>query len=153
MPPAMPPFRLEVGEVQTARERAAALADSAAVRDVAARAQAGDELDAECLMCGMRRTNDELVRETADAPAAEAQLDILYRRGLRGVALLTGEYHHGPYRRTMIARTAEALRAALARGFTHVLVNIGALDAPEYETLLAGVPRRSDGRVVPRVTM
>src|SRR5438046_2133700 len=53
----------------------------------------------------------------------------------------------------MIARTAEALRAALVRGFTHVLVNIGALDAPEYETLLAGVPRRSDGRVVPRVTM
>src|SRR5439155_900580 len=75
------------------------------------------------------------------------------RRGLRAVALLTGEYHHGPYRRTMIARTAEALRAALARGFTHVLVNIGALDAPEYETLLAGVSRRRDGRVVPRVTM
>src|SRR2546427_136619 len=48
---------------------------------------------------------------------------------------------------------AAALRAALARGFTHVLVNIGALDAPEYETLLAGVPRRPDGRVVPRVTM
>src|SRR5439155_1576305 len=100
-----------------------------------------------------RRTNDDLVRETADAAAAEAQLDILHRRGLRAVALLTGEYHHGPYRRTMIARTAAALRAALARGFTHVLVNIGALDAPEYETLLAGVPRRPDGRVVPRVTM
>src|SRR5213594_939462 len=112
-----------------------------------------NECDAECLMCGMRRTNDELVRETADAATAEAQLDILHRRGLRAVALLTGEYHHGPYRRTMIARTAEALRAALARGFRHVLVNIGALDAPEYETLLAGVPRRSDGRVVPRVTM
>src|SRR5207249_1517195 len=74
-------------------------------------------------------------------------------RGLRAGALLTGEYHHGPYRRTMIARTAEALGAALARGFTHVLVNIGALDAPEYEVLLAGVPRRPDGRVVPRVTM
>src|SRR5882724_8956446 len=112
-----------------------------------------NECDAECLMCGMRRTNDDLVRETADAAAAEAQLDILHRRGLRAVALLTGEYHHGPYRRTMIARTAAALRAALARGFTHVLVNIGALDAPEYETLLAGVPRRPDGRVVPRVTM
>src|SRR5437773_4969165 len=26
-----------------------------------------NECDAECLMCGMRRTNDELVRETADA--------------------------------------------------------------------------------------
>src|SRR5256885_2121506 len=48
---------------------------------------------------------------------------------------------------------AEALRAALARGFTHVLINIGALDAPEYETLLAGLPRRPDGRLVPRVTM
>ena len=112
-----------------------------------------NECDAECLMCGMRRTNDELVRETADAATAEAQLDILHRRGLRAVALLTGEYHHGAYRRTMIARTAAALRAALARGFTHVLINIGALDAPEYETLLAGVPRRPDGRVAPRVTM
>src|SRR5437867_12185363 len=112
-----------------------------------------NECDAECLMCGMRRTNNELGRETADAATAAAQLDILHRRGLRAVALLTGEYRQGPYRRTMIARTAEALRAALARGFRHVLVNIGALDAPEYETLLAGVPRRSDGRVVPRVTM
>src|SRR5207245_1466268 len=35
----------------------------------------------------------------------------------------------------------------------HVAVNIGARDAAEYETLLAGVPRRADGRVVPRVTM
>ena len=30
-------------------------------------------------MCGMRRTNVELVRETADASTAEAQLDILHR--------------------------------------------------------------------------
>ena len=112
-----------------------------------------NECDAECLMCGMRRTNDELVRETADAATAEAQLDILHRRGLRAVALLTGEYHHGPYRRTMIARAAEALGAALARGFTHVLVNIGALDAPEFDVLLDGVPRRPDGRVVPQLTM
>jgi len=112
-----------------------------------------NECDAECLMCGMRRTNDELVRETADGATAEAQLDLLRRRGLRAVALLTGEYHHGAYRRTMIARTAAALRAALARGFTHVLVNIGALDAPEYDTLLAGVPRGPEGRVAARVTM
>src|SRR6266404_2499761 len=55
--------------------------------------------------------------------------------------------------RASAARSASAVRAALARGFTHVLVNIGALDAPEYETLLAGVPRRPDGRVAPRVTM
>src|SRR5438874_5719024 len=199
MAAAMQRFRVEVAEVDATRSRASALAESPAVRGVAARASAGDglsaeevaalllsrhvatdelvaiararrsegaprletfsplyltnECDAECLMCGMRRTNTGLVRETADEATAEAQLDILHRRGLRAVALLTGEYHHGPYRRTMIARTADALRAALARGFAHVLVNIGALDAAEYETLLAGVPRRADGRVVPRVTM
>src|SRR5438445_2676733 len=112
-----------------------------------------NECDAECLMCGMRRTNDELVRETADASTAEAQLDILHRRGVRAVALLTGEYHHGPLRRAMIARAAAVLRAALGRRFVHVLVNIGALDAPEYADLLAGVPRRVDGRVSPQVTM
>src|SRR5213594_1130742 len=75
-----------------------------------------NECDAECLMCGMRRANDDLVRETADAAAAEAQLDILHRRGLRAVALLTGEYHHGAYRRTMIiARRRGAARGAGAR--------------------------------------
>jgi 3-methyl-2-indolic acid synthase len=112
-----------------------------------------NECDAECLMCGMRRTNGELVRETADAATAEAQLDILGRRGLRGVALLTGEYHHGALRRAMIARAAAALGAALARGFRHVLINIGALEAEEYGILLADVPRGPGGRVLPRVTM
>ena len=111
-----------------------------------------NECDADCLMCGMRGTNAELVRETADRTTAEAQLDILRRRGLRAVALLTGEYHHGPRRSAMIARTREALRAALARGFTHVLVNIGALETAEYDVLLAELPRRA-GRLVPRVTM
>ena len=112
-----------------------------------------NECDADCLMCGMRGTNAELVRETADRATAEAQLDILRRRGLRAVALLTGEYHHGPRRSTMIARTGEALRAALACGFMHVLVNIGALETAEYDVLLAELPRRADGRLVPRVTM
>jgi 2-iminoacetate synthase len=112
-----------------------------------------NECDAECRMCGMRSTNDALVRESADAATAAAQLDILHRRGLRAVALLTGEYHHGPRRRTMIARAAQALRAALARGFTHVLINIGALEDWEYELLLDGVPRNGDGQVVPQVTM
>src|SRR5436853_4785948 len=55
-----------------------------------------NECDAECLMCGMRGTNRELLRKTADRATAEAQLDILRRRGLRAVALLTGEYHQRP---------------------------------------------------------
>ena len=112
-----------------------------------------NECDAECRMCGMRRTNAALVRETADGATAEAQLDILYRRGLRGVAVLTGEYRHGAVRRTMIERAATTLRAALARGFTHVLVNIGALERAEYDVLLDGIPRADDGTLVPQVTM
>jgi 2-iminoacetate synthase len=112
-----------------------------------------NECDAECLMCGMRRTNADLVRETADAATIEQQLDILHRRGLRAVAILTGEYRLGPGRAAMIARAAAALRAALARGFRHVLINIGALDAGEYPVLLDGVPRAPDGRVAPQVTM
>ena len=112
-----------------------------------------NECDAECAMCGMRRFNDQLRRETADAATIEAQLDILHRRGLRGVALLTGEYHHGPRRSAMLARTASALRAALDRGFSHVLINVGALEPAEYEDLLDGVPRAPDGRVRPKITM
>jgi 2-iminoacetate synthase len=112
-----------------------------------------NECDAECLMCGMRGGNTALARETADEGTVEAQLDILHGRGVRGVALLTGEYHHGRRRQTMIRRAAGALDAALARGFTHVLINIGALEDGEYETLLAAVPRGPDGRVLPRVTM
>ncbi|TMB57169.1 MAG: hypothetical protein E6J56_05210 [Deltaproteobacteria bacterium] len=109
--------------------------------------------DAECLMCGMRRTNDDLLRETADERTVEAQLDVLHRRGVRAVAILTGEYHHGPTRQATIARTARALQAALARGYVHVLVNIGALECAEYDRLLAGVSRRPDGDVVPQLTM
>ena len=112
-----------------------------------------NECDAECLMCGMRVANAALARETADEGTVEAQLDLLHARGVRGVALLTGEYHHGPRRQAMIRRAARALDAALARGFTHVLINIGALEDGEYDTLLEAVPRGDDGRVRPRVTM
>jgi 2-iminoacetate synthase len=112
-----------------------------------------NECDAECRMCGMRRTNTELVRDTADGATAAAQLAILQVRGLRAVALLTGEYRPGPLRRAMIARTAEALGEALARGFRHVLVNIGALEADEYAVLLAPVSRDPTGRLTSRVTM
>ncbi len=112
-----------------------------------------NECDAACRMCGMRGTNAALVRETADERTIEGQLDLLHRRGVRGVAVLTGEYRYGARRDAMIARAADALQAALARGFSHVLINIGALEMPEYECLLDGVPRRADGMVAPQVTM
>jgi 3-methyl-2-indolic acid synthase len=112
-----------------------------------------NECDAECRMCGMRGTNAALQRETADEDVAEHQLDLLHRRGLRGVAILTGEYRHGARRRRMLARAKAALDAALERGYQHVLINVGALEADEYRALLDGVPRGADGRVAPRVTM
>jgi hypothetical protein len=46
-----------------------------------------------------------------------------------------------------------ALRSALGRGFVHVLINIGALDAADYPRLLANLPRDEGGRIVPQVTM
>lgn len=112
-----------------------------------------NECDAECLMCGMRNFNKALQRETADQADIETQLDILVQRGIRGVALLTGEYRHGPMRQTMLSRTAEATHDALDRGFSHVLINVGSIEEEEYASLLRGVPRRKDGRLVPHVTM
>ena len=103
-----------------------------------------NECDGECLMCGMRRINSELQRTTASEAATDEQLDILYRRGLRGVALLTGEYRLGPMRDAMLRRTTAAARSALARNFAHVLINIGSLEAEEYEIFFAGIPPRGD---------
>jgi 2-iminoacetate synthase len=112
-----------------------------------------NECDAECKMCGMRRFNRDLQRETADAGTVADQLAILHQRGLRGVALLTGEYRHGAQRQQMLLRTAAAAREALRLGFEHVLINIGSLEDEEYGDLLDGIPRTEDGAVVPQVTM
>lgn len=112
-----------------------------------------NECDAECLMCGMRRTNEDLRRETAGAATVEEQLQILHRRGLRGVALLTGEYRHGARRKALLERTARAARYAISLGFSHVLINVGSLEREEYGPLLEGLPRSDDGAVVPQLTM
>lgn len=108
--------------------------------------------DAECRMCGMRRDNAALRRESVDLPEIEAQLDILQGRGMHGVALLTGEYRAGR-RAPILARVNAALRATQARGFRHVLINVGALDDAEYGPLLDGVARHDDGAVAAKVTM
>jgi 2-iminoacetate synthase len=112
-----------------------------------------NECDGECRMCGMRRFNEDLQRATASESTVRDQLDILFRRGIRGVALLTGEYRHGLQRRDLLRRAALAARDAMARGFTHVLINIGSLESDEYDDLLAGVPRGHDGAVLPHMTM
>jgi 2-iminoacetate synthase len=111
-----------------------------------------NECDGECLMCGMRRVNGELHRVTASEAGIDEQLDILYRRGLRGVALLTGEYRRGALRDEMLKRTTAAARGALERDFAHVLINIGSLEIEEYETFLGGMPPLSDAALLTMCT-
>lgn len=108
--------------------------------------------DAECRMCGMRRDNTALQRETADLDLVEEQLVTLHRRGMHAVALLTGEYR--PERRGWALRYVNrALRVTQAMGFTHVLINVGSIDDDEFATLLDGVERAADGSVRPKLTM
>jgi 2-iminoacetate synthase len=112
-----------------------------------------NECDGECLMCGMRRFNEELHRESADEETSRKQLEILHRRGMRGVALLTGEYQPGSRRDEMMGKTRVALSDALARGFSHVLINVGSLEVADYDSLFADVPNRDDGKLGPHITM
>jgi 2-iminoacetate synthase len=100
--------------------------------------------DAECLMCGMRSGNRALVRETADDASIRLQLELLAERGMKGVALLTGEYR-GERRSWAVDRVRTALAAALELGFRHILVNMGSLEEEELGELLRDVPRHSDG--------
>ena len=108
--------------------------------------------DSECKMCGMRRDNRELDRQTATPMEAQQQLETLARRGVFAVGLLTGEYRHET-RHWSIALTRDALRRALSLRFRHILINIGSLDDRELTELLADVPRTADGRVAPKLTL
>jgi 2-iminoacetate synthase len=108
--------------------------------------------DAECLMCGMRRGNSALVRETAETDDVVEQLRVLRRRGMRAVALLTGEYRaaNRPWAMRYVNR---ALQATQELEFNHVLINVGSIDEPEFDVLLAGVRRNADGSLAPKVSM
>ncbi|OFV92246.1 MAG: hypothetical protein A3J75_07960 [Acidobacteria bacterium RBG_16_68_9] len=108
--------------------------------------------DGVCRMCGMRRDNEAIERDTADPARIEEQLRILRHRGMRAVALVTGEYRAA--RRGWAMRYVnQALGSALAMQFTHVLLNAGGIDATEFDPLLAGVERAVDGSVTPQITI
>jgi len=108
--------------------------------------------DAECRMCGMRRDNRALTRETAPVDGVIEQLRILTERGMRAVALLTGEYRKDN-RAWALDYVNQALQATQAMEFKHVLINVGSIDEPEFARLLAGVARHADGSVRPKLTM
>lgn len=94
--------------------------------------------DAECKMCGMRRGNTALIRETAPPEVVREQLTTLARRGMHAVALLTGEYRI-EQRQWAIGYVNEAVRHAIELGFRHILVNAGSYDSPEFLELLAEI--------------
>lgn len=108
--------------------------------------------DAECRMCGMRRDNNALKRQTAEIAAVEGQLRLLSRRGMRAVALLTGEYR-AANRPWALHYVNQALRATQELQFSHVLINVGSIDPSEFDTLLSGISRNTDGSVSPKLTM
>ncbi len=108
--------------------------------------------DAECRMCGMRRDNDAMERDTADLGRVRQQLEILRRRGMRAVALLTGEYQSSK-RSWAMRYVNEVLQLALEMQFAHVILNIGGIDDTEFDLLLAAVEREADGRVKPQITI
>jgi len=108
--------------------------------------------DAECRMCGMRRNNAALQRETAALATVVGQLRLLNQRGMHAVALLTGEYRRDN-RAAALRYVNEALHATMALRFNHVLVNVGSIDDTEYATLLDGMARHSDGSLRSKLTM
>ncbi len=108
--------------------------------------------DAECRMCGMRRDNQALRRETADLAEVREQLHLLSRRGMHAVALLTGEYR-AANRPWALAYVNQALRVTQELQFGHVLINVGSIDPPEFDALLAGIERDADGSLKPKLTM
>jgi len=108
--------------------------------------------DAECLMCGMRRSNAALTRETARPEEVVDQLHTLVRRGMKAVALLTGEYR-AANRPWAMAYVNQAVRVTQDLKFNHVLINVGSIDECEFDTLLSGVERRDDGSLAPKVSM
>lgn len=108
--------------------------------------------DAECRMCGMRRDNQALRRETAELADVHQQLRLLSARGMRAVALLTGEYA-AANRPWAMRYVNQALRYTQELGFKHVLINVGSIDTHEFDTLLDTMPRHADGSLVPFLTM
>jgi 2-iminoacetate synthase len=108
--------------------------------------------DAECRMCGMRRDNESLSRQTVTIGEVDQQLRVLRRRGMHAVALLTGEYRTAN-RPWALRYVNQALRLTQEQEFSHVLINVGSIDAEEFDVLLEGVVRGDDGALQPKITM
>jgi 2-iminoacetate synthase len=91
---------------------------------------------ADCAMCGMRRSNDELVRKFSGRQAIEEQLRILREvDGVQGVGFLTGEYQDKYTRYVNAFYIGWAIHTALRFGFRKIFFNIGSMTPDEISVL------------------
>lgn len=95
-----------------------------------------NECDADCKMCGMRRSNGGLHRVSATRTEVLEQLSILKDcEGVSRVGFLTGEYD-GAYKRQLNrAFIGWAIDQAFRAGFEEVYFNVGSFEADEAEDL------------------
>lgn len=91
---------------------------------------------ADCAMCGMRRSNDGLVRKFSGRRTIEEQLRILAEvDGVQGVGFLTGEYQDKYTRYVNAFYIGWAIHTALRFGFSKVFFNIGSMTTDEIAVL------------------
>ena len=104
---------------------------------------------ADCAMCGMRVSNDEMTRKFAGRRLVEEQLQILHRaENVRGVGFLTGEYADKFTRLANAFYVGWAINRAFQIGFEKIFFNIGSLEPDELEVLTDWIEPGD-----PRVTM
>ncbi len=91
-----------------------------------------NECDSSCRMCGMRKENSALIRQTASREAILEQLEILmHGEGVRRVGFLTGEYASSYTRLLNVFFVGWCIRTAFDLGFEEVYFNIGHFTAEE----------------------
>jgi 3-methyl-2-indolic acid synthase len=105
--------------------------------------------DSQCKMCGMRKSNKDLIRKFSNRKHIIEQLSILKDVDqVYGVGFLTGEYQDKYTRLTNAFYTGWAINQALEMGFQQVYFNIGSLTPDEIEVLSSWLPEGHE-----RITM
>lgn len=92
--------------------------------------------ESECKMCGMRRSNAQMVRKFSGKRVIEEQLTVLRDdEHVRGVGFLTGEYGDEYTRLANAFLVGWAIRKALDMGFQRIYFNIGSMTEDEIGVL------------------
>ena len=91
---------------------------------------------ADCLMCGMRRSNKMLKRYRISDDTVKEQLEIIKSiEHIASVCFLSGEYFDKTLRNKNLDQIIFSIDYAFKIGFEKVLINIGSLDEEEVKLL------------------